>query len=964
MKNLLTALLFLCVPLISGAGTGDKHNNSQHSTAKTGSLTGNLHFTSIGPTLMSGRVADLAVDPANPNHFFAAYASGGLWETNNNGTTFTPVFDDQPTLTIGAIAVSWNPGPVIWAGTGESNSSRSSYAGNGLYKSKDGGKTWEHLGLEETHHIGRIVIHPQNPDVVWVAAIGHLYTNNPERGVYKTTDGGKTWKKTLFVNDSTGAIDLAIDPLNPDILYAAMWERTRKAWNFKGSGPGSAIYKSTNGGKTWTKITTGYNGFPATSGTGRIGIAVSYKTPGLVYAILDNQDHRKKEEEEEKHAVTKDLLRSISVKDFLELKNEDINDYLDNNGFPDKYSAANIKEQVRSGKLQPKALVDYLEDANRDLFDTPVIAAEVYRSTDGGKTWKKTHENFIDGFYNSYGYYFGNIRVAPHDDQKLYILGVPILRSDDGGATWKEINGDNVHADHHALWVNPNLPGHLINGNDGGVNISYDDGESWIKCNNLPVGQFYSVNVDKEKNYHVYGGLQDNGVWYGPHNYKQSLRWQNSGKYPFQSLLGGDGMQVEIDTRDNNTIYAGFQFGYYYRIDKNNGETKMIKPQHELGERPLRFNWQSPIHLSRHNQDVLYMGSQKFHRSLDQGKNWDLQSEDLTFGGREGNVPYGTLTTIDESPLMFGLIYVGADDGRVHVSKDGGNTFEEIIKGLEPNRWVSRVTASAHEKSRVYVALNGYRNDDFRALVYVSEDYGKHWQRIGTDLPDEPVNVIMEDPKNENLLYAGTDQGIYVSLDRGRHFMVLDEKLPAVAVHDLVVQKDAHDLLIGTHGRSLYRLNVKHLQQLTDTIRAKPLYVFDLKDKTFSKRWGDYKSWAVWYGYFEPKLSIPLYIPSAGSVSLEIQTKDGLSLWEKAYDLSAGLQNVSYDLTVRMESEKRYRKALEKKGAEKAEIKKAKNGETYLQPGSYKAIVKANGQTVVREFKVKEAKKNSKRRAG
>ncbi len=961
MNKIIILLLVLNAPFVFGSGAGDKLTTSENSAAKTGSLTGNLHFTSIGPAVMSGRVVDVAVDPATPTHFFAGYASGGVWETTNNGSSFTPVFDGESTLTIGALAVDWEHGPTVWVGTGESNSSRSSYAGNGIYKSPDGGKTWEHLGLAETHHIGRIVLLPGDPETALVAAAGHLYTHNPERGVYKTGDGGKTWRKTLFVNDSTGAIDLAIDPLNPDIIYAAVWERTRKAWNFKGSGPGSAIYKSTDGGETWKKITTGKNGFPATSGTGRIGIAISFKTPGLLYAILDNQDYRKKEKEDEEYAVTKALLRSISADDFLKLKNEDINEYLDRFDFPEKYNAAGIKEMVRTGKIKPVALVDYLEDANARLFDTPVIGAEVYRSDDGGKTWKKTHEDFIDGFYNSYGYYFGNIRVSPQDDDKLYILGVPILRSDDGGVSWKEINGDNVHADHHALWVSPGLPGHLIDGNDGGVNISYDDGETWIKCNNLPVGQFYSVNVDEEKNYNVYGGLQDNGVWYGPHNYKFSLRWQNTGKYPYQSLLGGDGMQVEVDTRDNNTVYAGFQFGYYYRINKTTRETKSVKPRHELGERPLRFNWQSPICLSRHNQDVLYMGSQKFHRSLDQGKNWDLKSEDLTFGGREGNVPYGTLTTIDESPLMFGLIYVGTDDGRVHISKDGGNTFVDITGELIPGQWVSRVTASAYKKPRVYVALNGYRNDDFRAMVYVSEDYGKRWQSIGTDLPRQPVNVIKEDPENENLLYVGTDNGIYVSLDRGKHFMVLDEKLPPVAVHDLVIQKDAHDLLIGTHGRSVYRLNVTYLQQLTDTILAEPLYVFDPGDKTFSKRWGDYKSWAVWYGYFEPELSIPLFIKNPGKVVLEIRTKKGLQLWNKTFDLTAGLQNISYDLTLHSESEKRYRKELEKEGEKKVEIKTAKNGKIYLRPGSYEAVVKANGKTIIKDFEIKKEKKKSSR---
>ncbi|MCK5702310.1 MAG: glycosyl hydrolase, partial [Cyclobacteriaceae bacterium] len=553
---------------------------------------------------------------------------------------------------------------------------------------------------------------------------------------------------------------LIIDPSNPDILFAAAWERERKAWNFKGSGSGSGIYKSNDGGDSWVKLTDGNNGFPITKGTGRIGLALSHQDSNLIYALLDNQDLREKTKKEDEPVVTKKMLADLSAEEFLNLKDEDINEYLDENNFPKKYNAKEIKLDVISGKITPQSLVDYLGDANQDLFDSEVKSAELYKSSDGGLSWNKVHDKFIDNFYYTYGYYFGNIRVSPMDDQKLYILGVPLLRSDDGGKNWKIINGDNVHADHHALWVSDAKSGHLVNGNDGGVNISYDDGESWIKCNNLPVGQFYTVNVDDAEDYNVYGGLQDNGVWTGAHTYEFSDRWHNSGKYPYQRILGGDGMQVEIDTRDNNTVYSGYQFGYYYRINKHTGKSESIKPTHELGENPLRFNWQTPIHLSRHNQDVLYLGSNKIHRSLDKGETWELSSGDLTKGGRKGNVPYGTITTIDESPLMFGLIYLGTDDGSVHMSKDGGNEWNDISKGVVQDQWVSRVTASAHEKSRIYLALNGYRFDKFDAMIYVSEDYGKTWKQIGKELPVEPVNVIKEDLANPDLLYVGTDHGV------------------------------------------------------------------------------------------------------------------------------------------------------------------------------------------------------------
>lgn len=374
------------------------------------SYAGGLHFTNIGPTVMSGRVVDLDVNPADPKEFYVAYASGGLWHTSNFGNSYDPVFDQQSVMTIGDIAVDWTT-KTIWLGSGESNSSRSSYAGNGIYKSDDGGKTWQHLGLNETHHIGRVVLHPADKNIAWVAAVGHLYSNNAERGVYKTSDGGKTWAKTLYVNDSTGAIDLTIDPSNPDILYAAMWERDRKAWNFKGNGASSGIYKSIDGGENWKLVTTGENGFPHDAGVGRIGLAISYQHPNKIFALLDNQNRR--EPEETHFKITKEHLRTMSKETFLALENKDINDFLDRHNFPEKYNAVDIKADINSGKVKPKDLVDYLEDANSMLFDTPVKGAEVYVSIDGGESWNKTHPGYIEDTYYSYGYYFGNIRVSP-----------------------------------------------------------------------------------------------------------------------------------------------------------------------------------------------------------------------------------------------------------------------------------------------------------------------------------------------------------------------------------------------------------------------------------------------------------------------------------------------------------------------------------------------------------------------
>jgi photosystem II stability/assembly factor-like uncharacterized protein len=504
------------------------------------SLTKNIEVRSIGPTIMSGRVVDVDVSPNDPSRFYVAYASGGLWRTENNGNSFTPLFDQEAVMTIGDIAVDWKHGEKIWIGSGENNSSRSSYAGMGIYVSADSGKTWQKRGLEETHHIGRIIIHPENPDIVWIAAAGHLYSPNEERGVYKTTDGGKNWKKTLFIDENTGAIDLALDLQNPDVIYASMWHRTRRAWDFTESGAASAIYKSTDGGENWKLISGEGSGFPVGEGVGRIGIAAAPQDHNVIYAFLDNQFRRK--EEEKQKGLQKDDLRKLTADEFLKLKDDDINDFLDKYHFPMRFNADTLKQLVKNKTIRPAALVEYLEDANAMLFDRPVVGAEVYRSDDGGKSWHKTHEGYLDNLVYSYGYYFGNIRVSPYNKEMIYLLGVPILLSVDGGKTFKSINGDNVHVDHHALWIDPEREGHLVLGNDGGINISYDNGLTWIKANSVPVGQFYSVAVDMDKPYNVYGGLQDNGVWYGAHTAQMNRSWQASGKYPFKWIMGGDGM--------------------------------------------------------------------------------------------------------------------------------------------------------------------------------------------------------------------------------------------------------------------------------------------------------------------------------------------------------------------------------------------------------------------------------------
>ncbi len=907
------------------------------------SIVQNIAFTSIGPSIMSGRVVDLDINPNNPTEFYVAYASGGLWHTQNNGTTFTPVMDNSPTQNIGDIAVDWKS-RVIWVGTGESNSSRSSYSGIGILKSTDQGKTWQNMGLKDSHHIGRILINPNNPDEVIIGVIGHLYTPNAERGIFKTTDGGKNWKKTLFIDENTGIIDMDFVPGNNKIIYASAWERDRKAWNFKGSGKNSGIYKSIDGGDNWQKITDDKSGFPTGNGVGRIGIAVFDEN--TVYAIVDNQNRREKsKKEKDSHKsgndIKKEDFKQMDKTSFAKLDDKKLNEYLKSNRFPKKYNAKNVKTMVKEGKVQPSDLAKYLENANNDLFDTPVIGAQVYRSDNGGKIWKKTHEKFIDDLYYSYGYYFGMIHVHPKNKDKIYIYGVPLLTSEDGGRSFKSISKDNVHADHHALWINPNLNGHLINGNDGGVNITYDDGESWIKNNQPEVGQFYTVNVDNQKPYNVYGGLQDNGVWMGPGNNSESTSWHQTGNYPFKGIMGGDGMHVQIDNRNDSIVYTGFQFGNYFRINTKTKKNKRIQPQHDLGENPFRYNWQTPILLSPHNQDILYLGSNKLHRSMKRGADFVAISDDLTKGSKKGNVPFGTLTSISESTFQFGLLYVGSDDGMVHVSKNGGVNWTNISAKLPQNLWVSRVIASQHKKERVYVTLNGYRNDDFKPYVFVSEDYGNSWKNISNNLPESPVNVIKEDPTDENILYLGNDQSVHISFDKGLTWQILENAIPRVAVHDLVIQKEAKDLVIGTHGRSIYKTKIAALQEYTN-IKDKDLEILSIDDVRYSKNWGN--SWSSWSEPNEPKFEIPYYTSKGGSKTIQIKSEDKIVLNAIKVEAEKGYNFEKYDLSFSEKGLKAYQK--KHKGIK---IDKRKNDKYYLPKGTYTVEIEG----VTKEFKMK-----------
>ena len=895
----------------------------------------NIEFRNIGPTIMSGRVVALEVNPQDPTQFYVAYASGGVWYTDNNGTSFKSISDDWPTQNVGEIAMDWN-NDILWVGTGENNSSRSSYSGIGILKTNADGSNWKNVGLHDSHHIGKILINPENSDHVVIGVTGHLYSNNTNRGVYVTKDGGENWNRTLYVDDISGIIDMSYTPGDFKIMYATSWEKDRKAWTFDEDGNGSGIYKSIDAGDNWTLISNNNSGFPTGVGVGRIGLAVFDKD--IVYAVVDNQNFRQSTKKQEDKGLTKESFIGMTLERFNKISVDDLKSFLRSNRFPSKYKPEAIKKEINEGKLQPEDLYRYLVNANSELFDTPIIGAEVYKSIDGGNKWVKTHDSYLDGVYNTYGYYFGKIHVDPNNSEKIYTYGVPILSSDDGGKTFYRIGKENVHADHHDLWINPEKPGHLINGNDGGVNITYDDGENWIKNNSTEVGQFYAINVDYQKPYNVYGGLQDNGVWMGPHNAAVNKRWNMTGQYPWKGILGGDGMEIQIDNRNPNIVFTGYQFGFYSRLDLDSGKRKSIKPSHELGESPYRFNWQTPILLSPHNQDVLYLGSNFLHKSADQGDNWENISEDLTNGGKKGNVPYGTITTISESPIKEGVIYVGSDDGLIHVTKNGGKTWRNISGNLPKELWVSNVFASNHDEKIVYLSLDGYRWDNFSPYLFKSKNYGKTWESISSNLPDSPINVVIEDNVNEDILYIGNDHGVYISFDQGKTWEPFSNGLTSAAVHDLVIQEDEQHLLVGTHGRSIYLADISLIQDHVIDNQQADIKIFDIKDISFSERWGTKRSTDI--NYFDPNLKFSIFSKMNKDASLQIINTNKDILFEESISLDSGFNFINYNLSVSEDINLDF-------GVE------SQNGEKYLVKGTYIISIKTDNTIITNQFKIK-----------
>jgi photosystem II stability/assembly factor-like uncharacterized protein len=719
----------------------------------------------IGPKNISGRTIDVAVvAPKGRNYtVYAATASGGLWKTDNEGTTWTSVLNAGPSAAIGDVAVAPSDPKILWAGTGEANIFRSSQAGIGVFKSTDAGATWTRMGLENTSTIPRIVIHPKNPDVVYVAASGHEWTDNPDRGVYKTADGGKTWQKILGINEKTGAIDLVMDPSDPETLYASTWQRIRNKWNDPRNFPdygGSGVFKTTDGGKAWKPVNTG---LPEPRFRGRIGLDVCLSRPNVLYAFVDNYEISRKPTGEE---------------------------LTDTYGLP---SSGIIK------------------------------GATVYRSDDKGETWKQVsgltpeQKTFMERHSNTYGWVFGQVRVDPNDPDTVYTMGLSLNVSHDGGKTFKRLRTPG--GDHHALWIDPDNSNYLLNGFDQGLAVSYDRGATWRYFQDvLPVCQFFNLNYDMASPFHVFGSMQDHGSFRGVVDLSKGRD-----KIPavaFEEAPGGEGSNHAIDPDNPNIVYSAGFYGTISRTDIGKGgnwyqTSKFLLPRTYENEPRLRGQWLAPFILSPHNPGIIYHGMQYMFRSHDRGDTWERISPDLTYAtaSEMGDIPYHTLFAISESPLMYGLIYAGTDDGKVHVTKDGGKSWTEIMAGLPTQKWVSRLVASAYDLGTVYMTQNGKRDDDFTPYVWKSTDYGKTWLDISKGIPVGPVNVIREDPVNKDILYLGTDGGVYVSMDQGKTWTVLGKDLPFVYVHDLIIHPRENIIVIATHGRGMWAIDANPINQ-------------------------------------------------------------------------------------------------------------------------------------------------------
>lgn len=747
--------IFLFLMLWTSTGFSQEKNQPKGDDTDYAALLNPLKMRNIGPAVMGGRTVGIAVVESDTSIIYAAVGPSGVWKSTNNGVTWEPVFDREGSVAAGAVSVSQSNSDIVWVGTGEGTSRNSVGIGDGVYKSEDGGRTWKNMGLKDTSHIAKIIIDPLNPDVVYVGALGHLFGPNEERGLFKTTDGGKTWKKILYVNPDTGIADLDIDLSNNKILYAAMWDYRRTPYSFRSGGEGSGLYKTMDAGETWIKLG---EGLP--QGTyGRCGLAVSRSTPDVVYALIENND------------------------------------------------------------------------------------GGVFRSEDKGATWRRMCDKSTYDRVNFRPFYYSKITVDPNNDLVVYVYSGSGYISRDAGKTYEMISR-GTHPDHHVIWVNPHNSKHIIDGNDGGIDISYDGGKTWYEVENYAWSEVYQVGLDMRSPYYVYVGLQDNGSWGGPSNSLDRMGILNQHWYP---VGGGDGFYAQVDPEDYRIVYRNLQMGRIERHNIASGDSQTVKPIALQSEPPFRFNWDSPIYISPHNHNVVYLGGNYLFKSIDQGRSWTRLGPDLSTndpkkqqdsGGpvtidNTGAEIHCTILTISESPLQEGVIWVGTDDGLVQVTADGGKSWKNVtrnIKDLPPESWVSRIEASHFSPGTAYAAFDRHWLDDYKPYIYKTEDFGKTWVSLKGNLPDMGyLHVVREDLVNKNLLFAGSEFGLFVSFDGGKKWWGYRNDFPTIAVRDIQLHPGEKDLVVGTHGRGVYIMDdIRCLEGLTPEGLNSPCLLFEV----------------------------------------------------------------------------------------------------------------------------------------
>ncbi len=823
--SLIQCLSALIVLLVNAVGT------SAQGVRLTSEHLQGLRFRSIGPAVTGGRIHDVEALPSDPSTIYLATASGGIWKSTNKGTTWTPIFDDQEVSTFGDIGISRSNPNIVYAGTGEQNNRQSTSWGNGVYRSTDAGATWRHMGLEETRHIGEVIVHPTDPDVVYVAALGNLWASDSDRGVFKSTNGGRRWRKVLFIDDFTGVVDMVMDPTDPNTLYSAAYQRQRRAWGFNGGGPGSGIYKTTDGGDHWEELT---NGLPA-GDKGRIGIALAATNPQVLVATVEHASE--------------------------------------------------------SG---------------------------VYRTEDGGASWAKVSNT------NPRPMYYSHIYIDPTTDQRVYILATTFFKSEDGGTTFlplptRPTYDVGVHSDFHDLWIDPGNPEHFYLVGDAGLYESWDMGKNHVKINNIPIGQFYGIGVDMRDPYYIYGGMQDNHSWLGP---SATRHWIGIINDDWRQIGFGDGMYQQADPTSHRIVYVLAQNGNLTRFDAETGDSRSIRPTPPEGESRYRFDWVTPSLLSRHNPNVLYLGGNRLFISRDRGETWErtedltrqidrdtlplmgIRGDQVTLSRNDGTSSFGEITTIAESPLDANILWVGTDDGNVQVTHDGGQSWTEVssnVPDLRAGTYVSRVLASATEPGAAYATFDAHRDGDFSPYVYRTRDFGTTWTPLTNGLPSGSVNVIIEHHVAPNLLFLGTEHALFASTDGGAHWAKFDSNLPTTLYDDLVIHPRDNDLIVGTHGRSLWILDdLTPLVEWTRAARASDAYLFSVSPATIFQYWKDtsYRGQAAFAGENPPFGAILTFYlrESVRDASFRITNSAGVVVRDFNVPTEEGVHRVTWDL--------------------------------------------------------------------